>query len=112
MDEIIAAWTRTQTKHEAMRLVGEAGIPAGAVLDTMELNNDQTFEDRGIMQVMEHPKVGPFKMPAWPVRHDGKPPEVRASPLLGESTGDVLAEWLGKSADEVARLKAQGIAGA
>src|SRR6202042_1902422 len=38
VDEIIAAWTRARTKHEAMRLVGEAGIPAGAVLDTMELH--------------------------------------------------------------------------
>ncbi|MEZ5853522.1 MAG: CoA transferase [Hyphomicrobiaceae bacterium] len=111
VDEIIATWTRTQTKHEAMRLVGEAGIPAGAVLDTMELMNDQTFEDRGIMQVMEHPKVGPFKMPAWPVRHDGKPPAVKASPLLGASTGDVLETWLGKSAEDVARLKAAKIAG-
>ena len=37
-------WTRTHTKHEAMALVGGAGIPAGAVLDTMELQNDPTFE--------------------------------------------------------------------
>src|SRR6202012_5781523 len=35
VDEIIAAWTRTRSKHDAMRAVGEAGIPAGAVLDTM-----------------------------------------------------------------------------
>lgn len=112
VEEIIAAWTRTQTKHDAMRIVGDAGIPAGAVLDTMELNNDKTFEERGIMQVMEHPKVGPFKMPAWPVRHDGKPPTVQPSPLLGASTADVLQGWLGKSADEIARLKAAKIAGA
>ena len=58
VDEIIAAWTRTRTKHDAMRAVGDAGIPAGAVLDTMELQNDQTFEDRGIMQVMRHPCIG------------------------------------------------------
>lgn len=112
VDEIIASWTRTQTKQEAMRLVGEAGIPAGAVLDTMELSDDRTFLDRGIMQVMEHPKVGPFQMPAWPVRHDGKPAEVKPSPLLGESTGEILRSWLGKSEEEVAALKAQRIAGA
>ena len=44
MDEVISAWTRKHTKLEAMRLVGEAGIPAGAVLDTDELNKDVTFE--------------------------------------------------------------------
>ena len=46
------------SKHEAMAQVGGAGIPAGAVLDTMELQNDPTFEQRGIMQMMQHPKHG------------------------------------------------------
>lgn len=112
VDAIITAWTSTQTKHEAMEEVGKAGIPAGAVLDTMELHNDRTFEDRGIMQVMEHPKVGPFKMPAWPVRHDGKPPQVTPSPLLGASTAEVLSAWLGKTTGDIDRLKTRGIAGA
>ena len=26
---------------------------------------------RGIMQTMEHPTAGPFKMPGWPVRFSG-----------------------------------------
>lgn len=111
VDELIASWTRTQTKHDAMKLVGEASIPAGAVLDTMELHNDSSFEERGIMQTMQHPKVGPFKMPSWPVRHDGKPPEVRPSPLLGESSAAVLGSWLGKSSEDVDRLKKAGVVG-
>ena len=42
-------------------MVGGAGIPAGAVLDTQELNDDPTFEQRGIMQTIEHPKSGPVQ---------------------------------------------------
>ena len=57
--------------------------PPGAVLDTMELYNDQTFEQRGIFQTIEHPTVGTFRMPAWPVRFEGRPPPVTPSPLLG-----------------------------
>jgi formyl-CoA transferase len=91
-----------------MRAVGEAGIPAGAVLDTMELQNDQTFEDRGIMQVMQHPLHRDFKMPGWPVRVDGKPPAVTASPVLGEHTDTVLGEWLGLNAQAVAALRGEG----
>ena len=49
-----------------MSKVGEAGIPAGAVLDTDELNSDATFENRGVMQTMVHPVHSPFKMPARP----------------------------------------------
>ena len=85
------------------------GIPAGAVLDTMELQNDPTFEQRGIMQVMEHKTHPGFKMPSWPVRINGKPPRVRASPALGEHTADVLTSWLGLSADAVGKLKANKI---
>lgn len=108
VDEIIAAWTRTRSKHDAMRAVGEANIPAGAVLDTMELQNDKSFEDRGIMQVMHHPNHGDFKMPGWPVRVDGKPPALTSSPVLGAHTEDVLTEWLGLNAQAVEMLRTEG----
>jgi formyl-CoA transferase len=109
LDAIITAWTRTRTKHEAMEQVGGAGIPAGAVLDTMELHNEPTFEARGILQVMQHPVHQPFKMPAWPVRVDGKPPQVKASPVLGQHTDDVLTSWLGMSEAEVKALHAEQV---
>jgi crotonobetainyl-CoA:carnitine CoA-transferase CaiB-like acyl-CoA transferase len=108
VDAIIAAWTRSRSKHDAMRAVGEAGIPAGAVFDTMELQNDRSFEDRGIMQVMHHKVHRDFKMPGWPVRVDGKPPAVLASPVLGEHTDAVLEEWLGLNGPAVAALREEG----
>ena len=108
VDEIIAGWTRTHTKFEAMKAVGEANIPAGAVLDTMELHNDVSFEDRGIMQTMVHPVHRPFKMPGWPVRIDGKPPRLETSPVLGGHTAEVLSDWLGLNEAAVAALKAEG----
>ena len=109
LDLIISAWTQRHTKHEAMALVGDAGIPAGAVLDTMELQNEPSFEARGIMQVMQHPTHGGFKMPAWPVRVNGKPPTVTASPILGQHTAAVLQDWLGMPAAEVAALQGDGV---
>ena len=108
VDAIIAAWTRTQSKHAAMRSVGEAGIPAGAVLDTMELQDDASFEQRGIMQVMKHPVHRDFKMPGWPVRVDGKPPLLTPSPMLGEHTEAVLGEWLGLNGLAVEALRTEG----
>jgi crotonobetainyl-CoA:carnitine CoA-transferase CaiB-like acyl-CoA transferase len=108
VDAIIASWTRRQDKLEAMRALGEAGIPAGAVLDTMELQNDETFEQRGIMQVMRHPVHRDFKMPGWPVRVDGKPPMLTASPMLGQHTEAVLDEWLGLNAEAVSALRTGG----
>jgi crotonobetainyl-CoA:carnitine CoA-transferase CaiB-like acyl-CoA transferase len=79
------------------------------VLDTMELQNEPSFEQRGIMQMMQHPVHAPFKMPAWPVRVDGKPPRVTASPTLGQHTDDVLTSWLGLSEAEVKALHGEGV---
>jgi crotonobetainyl-CoA:carnitine CoA-transferase CaiB-like acyl-CoA transferase len=109
VDEIIAAWTRQHTKQEAMKLIGAAGVPAGAVFDTLELMNDPSFEERGIMQTIDHPSTGKVKMPAWPVRFDGAPPKLEPSPLLGQHVDDVLGSWLGMGGKEVAALREEGI---
>ena len=109
VDEIIAAWTRQHSKEEAMQLFGAAGVPAGAVFDTLELMNDPSFEERGIMQTIEHPTTGKVKVPSWPVRFDGAPPQVKPSPLLGEHVEGVLGSWLGISPKEIAALREEGI---
>ncbi|HXE70186.1 MAG TPA: CoA transferase [Hyphomicrobiaceae bacterium] len=104
INALVSDWTKQHDKHEAMRLLGGAGIPAGAVLDTKELIEDATLHERGILQVMDHPVVKDYRMPAWPVRHDGAPPAVKASPLLGEHSAEVLKSWLGLSEREVEGL--------
>jgi crotonobetainyl-CoA:carnitine CoA-transferase CaiB-like acyl-CoA transferase len=109
VDEIIAAWTRQHTKEEAMRIIGEAGVPAGAVFDTLELMNDPSLAERGIMQTVEHPTTGTYKMPAWPVRFDGAPPRVKPSPLLGQHSAEILGGWLGIGPAEVEALRAERI---
>ncbi len=109
VDEIIAQWTRQHSKEEAMKIIGHAGVPAGAVFDTLELMNDPSLAERGIMQDVEHPTTGKYKMPAWPVRFDGAPPRVKPSPLLGQHNAEVLGGWLGIGASEIEALRAEGI---
>ena len=108
VDEIVSNWTRTQSKFEAMQKIGEEGIPVGPVLDTMELNNDVTFEQRGIMQTMVHAEHKPFKMPTWPVRVDGRPTRIKASPMLGQHTDEVLQGWLKLDGTAAEDLKKDG----
>src|SRR5215469_11462561 len=108
VNEIIAQWTRQHTKEEAMALISGAGVPAGAVFDSMELTNEPTFYERGILQEMQHGERK-MAMPTWPVRFDGVPTEVTSAPLLGEHTAEVLADWLGLEATAVADLRKDGI---
>src|SRR6266581_3470186 len=100
VNAMVAEWSQRRDKHEAMRIIGAAGVPAGAVLDTMELMNEPSFEERGILQTVEHP-TGPFKMPSWPVRFDGRPPKLAPAPLLGQDSAEILGEWLGLSTGDV-----------
>ena len=109
IDEMIAAWTRQYDKREAMRVLGDAGVPAGAIFDTMELTDEMDFERRGIMQTMQHPTAGPFKMPGWPVRFGGRTPEVKPAPLLGQHTHEVLGDWLGLDTDQIEQLDKDGV---
>ena len=108
LDAIIGAWTRQHTKQEAMLLISGVGVPAGAVFDTLELQHEPSFEERGIMQVMPHPN-GDFKMATWPVMVDGQPARLTPSPLLGQHSDEVLHNWLGLGAVELAELKSEGV---
>jgi formyl-CoA transferase len=108
IDQMITEWTWRHNKHEAMRLVGAAGVPAGAVLDTGDLLAEPSFAERGIIQTMQHPN-GEFRMPAFPVRFDGAPAPVKPSPMLGEHTTEVFSDWLGISASDVLGLREDGV---
>src|SRR5438309_974100 len=107
VNEIIADWTLQHTKEEAMALISGAGVPAGAVFDSMELTNEPSFAKRGILQTVQH---GDWQMtmPTWPVRFDGAPPPINPAPLLGEHTAEVFEEWLGLDAAEADALRQEG----
>ena len=104
----MAGWTRERTKHEAMAQLSTVGVPAGAVLDSMDLLNEPSFRERGILQTMTHGERK-MMMPTWPVRFDGVPTVVKPAPLLGEHTAEVLAEWLGLDDAAIAGLRQDGI---
>jgi crotonobetainyl-CoA:carnitine CoA-transferase CaiB-like acyl-CoA transferase len=108
IEALLTEWTLRHDKHEAMRLVGAAGVPAGAVLDTGDLLAEPSFAERGIIQIMQHP-AGTLQMPAFPVRFDGAPSPVKPSPPLGEHTRQVFCEWLGMSEGDVAALHEEGV---
>jgi len=112
VDAIIAEWTMKHTKYEAMDLVGKAGIPAGAVRDTLDLVNDPDFQKRRIIQNIQHPGYGPFKALTWPVKFDGVATTVVPAPLLGQHTDEVLKDWLDMSADQAAALRTDKVTSA
>ena len=84
------------------------GVPSSAVFDTMELQNEPSFEERGIMQVVHH-RQGDYKMATWPVRIDGKTVRLKPSPALGGDSAEVLHNWLGLDGGEIEGLRKDGV---
>jgi crotonobetainyl-CoA:carnitine CoA-transferase CaiB-like acyl-CoA transferase len=108
LDGIIGEYTSEHDKREVMEKLIAVGVPAGAVFDTMELQNEPSFEARGFMQTVKHHN-GEYKMASWPVRVDGKSVTLRGSPALGQDGAEVLRNWLGIDAGGLAALKSEGV---
>jgi len=108
VNEIIAQWTRQHTKEEAMALISGRGVPAGAVFDSMELTNEPSFYERGILQTMHHGDWN-MTMTTWPVRFDGAP--TRSSRHLARRAHRPKRSAIGLvlSAAEVATLREDGV---
>jgi formyl-CoA transferase len=109
--EMIAAWTRGRTKYEAMEILAEAGVPAGAMLDTKELLADPHLRARDMVVTVEHPERGPWEFIGPPIHLSGSKVAMRPAPLLGEHSREVLTEELDLSERDLMEMAARGTLG-
>lgn len=106
---LITEWTSQRTKHQAMADLQAYGVPSGAVLDSGDIFNDPHLKERGMVQVIHHPVRGDIEFLGNPIRLSKSPTELKAAPLLGQHTDEVLACELGMAGEEVAALRSRGV---
>jgi crotonobetainyl-CoA:carnitine CoA-transferase CaiB-like acyl-CoA transferase len=109
VDAAVRAWTATMDKLAAMRALGGAGVPGGALRSTTEVYEDADLRERGIFVTVDDPGRGPVTIPGYPVRMSRSPARVEPPPQPGQHTEQVLRDWLG---DGAARPVADGAADA
>ena len=98
IDQAVRAWTATMDKMAAMRALGDAGVPGGALRSTTEVYEDADLRARGIFVTVNDPGRGEVTIPGYPVRMSRSPARVEPPPRPGQHTAEVLREWLGEGA--------------
>ena len=92
-----------------MRILGEAGVPCGACQDTGEVLADPHLKAREMILDIDYPTRGTYKTVGCPVKLSDSPAEVTRPPMLGEHTELLLGELCGVDADEIRRLREDGV---
>ncbi|HYZ24429.1 MAG TPA: formyl-CoA transferase [Rhodopila sp.] len=109
LNAIVEDWTRSRTKHEVMRILGEAGVPSGACQDTGEVLSDPHLREREMIVEIDYPTRGTYQTVGCPIKLSDSPAAITRPPLLGEHTAELLSALCGIGRDELGRLKETGV---
>jgi len=109
VEALVEGWTEKRTKHEVMELLGAAGVPCGAVLDSGEVMSNEHLRGRGMIVDVDHPTRGKMAVPASPIRLSASPTEVTRAPLLGEHNAAVYGKLLAYGEAELDALRRDGV---
>lgn len=110
VDELVAAYTKSFLRDELLALLRGARVPCAPVRNLDEVVHDEHLHARGMLQEIEHPELGHLTVPHSPLRYEGvERLPLTPSPRLGEHNAEVLREWLGLDAEEIAQLEREEI---
>lgn len=108
LDRLVGEWTAQQDRDEAMRLLQERGVAAGAVNTVEDLARDEHLAARGFFVRATDGSPGLF--PGFPARLSVTPAEIRAQgPKLGEHNDEVIRGLLGRPKEDVPTFTEQDI---
>jgi crotonobetainyl-CoA:carnitine CoA-transferase CaiB-like acyl-CoA transferase len=86
-----------------------AGVPCGPINDLQAVFEEPQVQARGMLQQLPHASAGEVPQVVSPMKFSATPLEFHhGPPVLGEHTEQVLRELLGRSAEDIAALRASG----
>ncbi|PPQ30848.1 CaiB/BaiF CoA transferase family protein [Rhodopila globiformis] len=108
-EALVTAWTLGLSRQEVVAAAKRHRIPAAPVRNAVEVMNDPHMHQRGMLERIDHPALGPIIVPNSPLRLHGADRVVPVpSPSLGQHNQEVYGDWLGLGAEGVAALRQAG----
>lgn len=106
LQNVIRDWSKDYTKGEIEKIMDEAGIPCGPVLNVKEAIEHPQIQARDMMVHCEHPTAGDLYFQGCVMKLSETPGSVDfPSPLLGQHNQEIF----GITAEEEEKLKAEGV---
>ena len=107
---ILADLMHQCTTDEWVEALEAIGVPCGPVNTVDKVANDPQVLAREMIAEVEHDTTGVVQIPGIPIKLSETPGQIDApAPNLGEHTEEVLTGLLGMGAEEVNRLKQEGV---
>lgn len=89
--DALTATFQTRTTAEWLKILENAGVPAGPVLNMEQVYQYPQVQARQMELIIEHPKAGPVHAIGMPVKYSKSPGQVfRPAPILGQHTFQIL----------------------
>ena len=100
---------RMRNSDELEAALSAVGVPCGLVNNFQEVFDHPQIVARGVVQSIEHPRLGTMQVTRNPVLLDHDGPEIaRHAPMLGEHSEEILLE-LGYSREAIGKLIAANV---
>lgn len=110
IDDIVRAWIHSYSYTELKEIADKEGVPVSLVYDAADIFNDPQYAYRENIVEVPYKPLGSIKIPGIVPKFSETPGEIQwAGAELGEHNEEVYKAWLGKTPEELAALKEQGI---
>ena len=109
IDSHISLWTLQMDNFEVMKVLQEAGIASGPVMNQQDSYDDPHLTERGMFQEAAQEDTGTHLYPRAPYTMSQTPLDILRGPVrLGEDNEYVYKSVLGYSDSDYDKLEAQG----
>jgi crotonobetainyl-CoA:carnitine CoA-transferase CaiB-like acyl-CoA transferase len=108
---LIESWTKQFTVDKIVEFALERGVPASPIYNLKQILEDEHIaQSREMFVEIEHPTIGKITVNGNPIKLLDTMPQIsKPAPRLGEHNQLIFGEMLGRSAEELAAYKEDGI---